>query len=199
MTSRLRIAIAEDERDMREYLQEAVVRLGHEVVVSASTGKQLVDQCRTAKPELVITDIKMGDLDGIDAAQQINQQQPVPIILVSAHHSNNLLSRVGNHNIMAYLIKPISEVDLAASIAIAMERFRNQQALSKEAADLRQALEDRKLIEKAKGIVMKRLQLGEEESFRRLRKIASVQNLKLAEVGRIIVASEEVFHQMEMI
>ena len=112
-------------------------------------------------------------------------------------HDAETLMRVGADHIMGYLIKPISEADLKAAIALAIVRFQHFLALSREASDLRQALEDRKVIEKAKGVVMKRLHTEEEEAFRRLRKFASDQNLKLVEVGRRIIAAEEIFHELE--
>ena len=98
---------------------------------------------------------------------------------------------------MGYLIKPVDEAQLRAAIALAMTRFRHFQALAKEAADLRQALEDRKVIERAKGIVMKRLRVDEDEAFRRLRKMASDHNLKLVEVGTRVITSEEVFGHLD--
>src|SRR5262245_35169834 len=153
----LRIAIADDERDMRDYLQEALPRLGHTVVAAAENGRQLVDRIRDTPPDLVITDIKMPDMDGIELSTVINRDRPVPVILVSAHHDAETLTRLGVDHIMGYLIKPVSEPDLKAAIALAMIRFRHFIALVKETADLRQALEDRKVIERAKGVIMRRL------------------------------------------
>jgi response regulator NasT len=197
MNKTLRIAFADDERDVREYLQEVLPRLGHEVVAVASDGAELVSQSQRFGPDLVLTDIKMPGLDGIDVAAAINRTRPTPVILISAHHNAELLERLGGDYIMGYLIKPIGEPELRTSIALAMTRFRHFQTLAKEAADLRQALEDRKLIEKAKGIVMKRLRVDEEEAFRRLRKLASDHNLKLVEAGKRISSAEEIFQQLE--
>jgi response regulator NasT len=193
----LRIALADDEPDMRDYLREVLPRLGHQVVAVASTGRQLADMVRTTAPDLVITDIKMPDMDGIETSIEVNRMRQIPVILVSAHHDAETLARAGVDHIMGYLIKPVSEPELKAAITLAMSRFQHFMALTREAADLRQALEDRKIIEKAKGIVMRRLRVDEEESFRRLRKHASDQNLKLAEVGRRVIAAEEIFHDLE--
>ena len=199
MKQPLGIAIADDERDMREYLQEALPRLGHRVVAVAETGRQLADQCRSAAPDLIITDIKMPDSDGIDAAEEINRERPTPILLVSAHHDAELLERAAGEHIMGYLVKPISEPDLKAAIAVSMMRFQHFQALARETADLRQALADRKLIEKAKGILMKRMGVSEEEAFRRMRKLATDKNLKLSEVARKTIASDEIFSQFDKV
>jgi len=193
----LRVALADDEPEIRDYLKEALPRLGHQVVGVASTGRQLADLIRTTAPDLVITDIKMSDMDGIEASMEVNRHKQVPVILISAHHDAETLTRAAADHIMGYLIKPISEPELKAAIALAMTRFQHYMALVKESADLRQALEDRKIIEKAKGIVMRRLRVDEDEAFRRLRKHASDQNQKLAEIGRRVIAAEEIFHDLE--
>ena len=192
----LRIAVADDERDVREYFQELLPRLGHQVTV-AENGRQLAEHCRLFNPDLIITDIKMPDCDGIEAAVEVNRQREVPVILVSAHHDAELLARASTDHIMAYLIKPVRQADVEAAIAIAMNRFEQFQAVRREAADLRQALEDRKVIERAKGIVMKRLSVGEQEAFRRIQRLAIDRNRKLLEVARTILGSDEVFQQLE--
>ena len=193
MNPTLRIAIADDEPDMRDYFQDVLPRLGHTVVAVAQNGRELVDQCRTAQPDLVITDIKMPELDGIDAATQVYQERPVPVILVSAYHDAALIERAEMDHIMGYLVKPIKQSDLAPVIAIAVSRFAQFQALHKEAADLRQALSDRKVIERAKGILMKKAGLDEAGAFRRLQKLASDKNRKLVEIASMIMTAEEAF------
>ena len=156
--------------DMRDYLQAILPCFGHLVVAVASTGRELVEKCRQERPDLVITDIKMPDMDGIDAASQICKDFPIPVILVSAYHDHDLVERAEEDHILAFLVKPIKQADLEPAIAIATRRFEQFQALRQEAADLRQALENRKLIEKAKGLLMKRAGLDENEAFRRLQK-----------------------------
>lgn len=193
MTRSLRIAVADDEPDMQEYFQTILPRLGHSVVSVASTGQELVDQCRESQPDLVITDIKMPDMDGIDAAAYIYRNGPVPIILVSAFHDAEYIRRAEADHILAYLIKPIKAADLEPAIAIAMRRFEQFQALRKEASDLRQALEDRKIIERAKGVLMKKANLDENDAFRRLQKLASDRNRKLIEIAHMILTAEEAF------
>jgi AmiR/NasT family two-component response regulator len=196
---RLRIAVADDEKDIREYLEEVLPRLGYEVVASAASGKEMLRRIREVHPDLLVTDIKMPDMDGIDLAGAINREAPIPVILVSAHHDQELVRRAAADHIMAYLIKPISEADLQTAIPLAMLRFRHFKAMADEAASLRQALEDRKLIEKAKGILMRRLRVDEEDAFRRLRMLASSQNRKLVDVSRAVSSAEEVFRQLESI
>jgi response regulator NasT len=193
MTRKLRIAVADDEQDMRDYFKTILPVLGHEVVAVAEDGRALVEQCRTARPDLVITDIKMPDMDGIDAANQIYRDAPIPVILVSAYHDAEFIRRAEADHILAYLVKPIKQADLEPAIAIAMRRFDQFQALRREAADLKQALEDRKVIERAKGILMKKANLGENDAFRRLQKLASDKNRKLVEIAHIILTAEEAY------
>jgi response regulator NasT len=185
----LRIVVADDEPVMGEYYQTILPMLGYQVVAVAQTGSDLINQCRVLKPDLVITDIKMPDMDGIEAAEQICREFPIPIILVSAYHDAELIERANLDYILAYLVKPIKQVDLEPAILLAMRRFEQFQALHKEAADLKQALEDRKLIERAKGILMKK-GWDEEGAFRRMQKEAMDNNQKLVQVARIIIAAE---------
>src|SRR5262249_55034988 len=109
MTQALRIVVADDEPDMREYFQKSLARLGHRVVAVAENGRELVEKCRQERPDLVITDIKMPELDGIDAATAIYRERPVPVILVSAYHDSQLLERAEADHILGYLVKPIKQ------------------------------------------------------------------------------------------
>ena len=193
MTPSLRIAIADDEPDMRRYFEKILPRMGHEVVVTAASGRELVEQCLVAKPDLVITDIKMPELDGIQAADELFRHRPVPVILISAFHDEELIERAESDHVLAYLVKPIKQAQLAPTIATATRRFAQFQAVQKEAINLRQALEDRKLIEKAKGIVMKRSNMDEAVAFRHLQKVASERNQKLVKLAEAIVVANEVF------
>ena len=193
MNQSLRIAIADDEPDMRDYFAKILPRLGHQVVAQARDGRELVEQCRALRPDLVLTDIKMPELDGIDAAVALYKDAPLPVILVSAYHDAELVERAEADHIMGYLVKPIKQADLRPVISLALRRFEQFQELRQEAADLRQALEDRKVIERAKGLLMKKAGLDEAAAFRRLQKLASDKNLKLVEVARILLTAEEAF------
>jgi response regulator NasT len=193
----LRIVVADDEPVMRKYYQKILPLLGHVVAAVAETGRELVEKCRTIRPDLIITDIQMPEMDGIEAASQIYQEFAVPVILVSAYHDPELIERAEADHIFGYLIKPIKQADLEPVIALTMRRFEQFQALSREADDLRQALEDRKVIEKAKGVLMRRAGLDEEQAFRRLQKLASDRNLKLVEAARAVMLAEEAFNPTE--
>src|SRR5262249_44876838 len=141
MTESLRIAVADDEPDMRDYFSRILPRLGHQVVAVAQTGRELVEQCREVRPDLIITDIKMPEMDGIEAALLLSREQAVPVILVSAYHDQELVARAETDHIMGYLVKPIKQADLAPVIGLAVRRFNELQQLRQETIDLRQALE----------------------------------------------------------
>lgn len=123
MTRSLRIAIADDEPDMREYFQKILPRLGHQVVVVAESGRALYEQCLLRKPDLIISDIRMPDMDGIEAVQAVNRKYSVPVILVSAFHNSDLVARAEIDHVMAYLVKPIRQADLEPAIGLALRRF----------------------------------------------------------------------------
>jgi response regulator NasT len=196
-TESLRIAVADDEPRMRDYYQDILPRMGHWVVCAAESGRALVEACARTRPDLVITDIKMPDMDGIEAANALSQDEPLPVILVSAYHDPELFQRASEEHILAYLVKPIKQAHLEAAIAIAVQRFDQFRALRQEAGELRQALEDRKIIERAKGILMKRTGLDEDQAFRRLRKMARDQNQKLAAVAQMLIRADEAFQMPE--
>ena len=192
MTRSLRIAIADDELDTREHFAAVLPLLGHEVVGIASNGRELVQLAEELQPELIISDVKMPEMDGIEAADAICSQRIVPVILISAFHERELVQRAAERRVLAYLVKPVKKADLEAAIAIVIRRFDEFQSLRKEAADAKQALEDRKLIERAKGMLMKRADLQEDEAFRRLQKLARSRNKKLVEVAEMILAADEI-------
>jgi two-component system, response regulator PdtaR len=185
------VIIADDEPRMRDYLWRSLERLGHQVVAAARTGRELIDHCRSQQPDLILSDIKMPDMDGIEAASQIYRTGAIPVILISAFHDVDLIERASRNHVLAYLVKPVKDTDLAPAIAVAMLRFQEFQALRREAADAKQALEDRKVIERAKGIVMKRTGLTEPDAFRRLQKLASAKHAKLVEIAQSLVTAEE--------
>jgi two-component system, response regulator PdtaR len=191
MSQRLRIAVADDEADMRDFLERMLPLCGHEVVSVAETGKELVEHCQTLHPDLVITDIKMPDMDGIDASTQICRDRPTPVILVSAYHDPHLVHRAEADHVMAYLVKPIGQADLGPAIAVAISRFQELQALRKEAGDLKQALADRKVIEQAKGILMKVTGIDEKDAYKRLQQLAADHNQKVIDAAHSVLAMEK--------
>ena len=192
MTRPLKIAVADDEPDMREYFEKILPHLGHQVVAVCEDGKQLVEQAQATHPDLIITDIKMPKLDGIEAANIIAAECPLPVILVSGYLDPELIRRAEDDHVLAYLVKPIKRNDLEASIAIAMRRFEQFQQLRSESTNLAQAYEDRKLIERAKSALMKLGDLDEQTAFVRLQKIAIQKQLRLVDVARSVLLTAEV-------
>jgi response regulator NasT len=186
----LRILIADDESIRLMSLRKQLAALGHRVVGEASSGEQAVALAEATQPDLAILDIKMPVLDGIEAAQQITAARPIPIILLTAYNETELVERAAQASIAAYLMKPVAEEDLLPAITLALRRFRQFEALRREVSDLREALEARKLIERAKGILMHRLGLSEDEAFRRLQRQSQDSNRKLAEVAEAIVMAD---------
>ena len=157
MDQSLRIIAADDEPLILANLQEMLSALGHDVVASVGTGSELVEQCQALRPDLIVTDIKMPEMDGLEAAQQLRgDERPVPFIIVSAHHDPEFVQRALENYVLSYLVKPIQEHELRIAIRLVMQRYREFQALKEQAESLQQALQERKLVERAKGILMKR-------------------------------------------
>jgi AmiR/NasT family two-component response regulator len=187
----LRVLIADDESIRLLSLRTQLAALGHQVIAEASTGEEAVALAESRQPDLAILDIKMPRMDGIEAAERITQMRPLPIILLTAYSEAQLVERAAQANISAYLMKPVSEEDLLPAITLALTRFKQFQALHQEVADLREALEARRVIEKAKGILMRRLTLTEDEAFRRLQRQSQESNRKLAQVAEAIVVADQ--------
>ncbi len=186
----LRILIADDESLRVMSLREQLEKLGHRVVAEAGDGRTAARLAGELKPDLAILDIKMPELDGIDAAKEMMQDRPLPIILLSAYSERDLAERAAEAHVASYLMKPISESDLLPAIALAISRFEEFQNLHREVDDLREALETRKLVERAKGILMRRLDLTEEEAFRRLQRRSQNENKKLGEIADAIITAD---------
>ena len=191
MNKGLRIAVADDEAEMRDFFEKVLPRFGHQVVAVAENGAQLVEHCRQLQPDLIISDIKMPEMDGIEACTQICSERAVPVILVSAYHDPALIERAEADHVLAYLVKPIGLADLQPAISIAMRRFGELQALQKECKDLKQALSDRKVIERAKGLLMKLAGVDEKDAFKRLQDLAAEKNQKLIDAAQSILAVEK--------
>ena len=175
---------------MRDYFARILPRLGHEIVATAQNGRELVERCHATYPDLLILDIRMPEMDGLQALEEICRVQPLPAILVSAYSDRDLVQRAEENYVMAYLLKPVKQGELSPAIALAMRRFEQLEALKNEARELRQSLEDRKLVERAKGLLVARRHVDEAEAFRELQKLAMQTNRKLVDVAREIVAGE---------
>ena len=189
---KLRIVIADDEPiillDLRQMLEE----LGMSVVGEASDGRQAVEKVRQLKPDLAILDIKMPEMDGIEAARQIVSQHPCAIVFLTAYAEEELVNQATAAGAYAYLLKPFRKQELAPAINVALTRFQQMQAKDKEVRELQEALETRKLIERAKGILMDRLGLSESEAFRRIHFMARNQNKTMKDIAQSIITASEI-------
>ncbi len=193
----LRVIVADGDPVMQQFYRDVLARLGHQVCV-ASTGPQLVELCRCLRPDLVIAAARPPELDGAAAAEEVCRERPTPVILVPAEDpARSVAPALRNPYVLACLSRPPRESDLEAAVLLAVGRFEQFQALRQEAADLRQALEERKVIERAKGLVVRYAGRSEEDAYRRLRKLASDRNWKLAEAARAVLSAGEVFQQLE--
>jgi response regulator NasT len=183
----MRILIAEDETIIRLDLRDLLVRSGFEVVAEAKDGEEAVELARSEEPDLAILDVKMPRLDGIDAARQILDERAIPIVMLTAYGQEELVSRAVEAGVFGYLVKPFRESDLLPAIHTARARHEELAALREEAESLAEALAARKAIERAKGLLMAKEGLTEEEAFARLRKASQVSGRPLRVIAEAVV------------
>ena len=183
----LRILIAEDETIIRLDLRELLESAGFEVCAEARDGEEAVELARSARtPDLAVLDVKMPRLDGIEAARRILEERPIPIVMVTAYGEEELVSRAVEAGVFGYLVKPFRENDLLPAIATARARHEELAAVRSEAASLSEALAARKAIERAKGLLMEREGLTEQEAFARLRKASQISGKPLRVVAEAL-------------
>lgn len=178
-------------------MERHVHALGHRVVGTAGAGRRAVEMSRTEEPDLVLLDIAMPGLDGISAACEILATRAVPIVMVTGHADPELVERAAAAGVFTYLLKPVSRRDLDAAIQMARARFAELQDLRKQVRDLTEALEVRKVVEQAKGILMKRLQVSEAEAFRRLQRRAAAQRKTLRQVAEAVREADRFYAELE--
>jgi two-component system, response regulator PdtaR len=183
----MRILIAEDETIIRLDLRDLLVRSGFEVVAEAKDGEEAVELARSESPDLAILDVKMPRLDGIEAARRIMDERAIPIVMLTAYGQEELVSRAVEVGVFGYLVKPFRESDLLPAIHTARARHEELAALREEAESLAEALAARKAIERAKGLLMAKENLTEEEAFARLRKASQVSGRPLRVIAEAVV------------
>ncbi|RAO98632.1 Fis family transcriptional regulator [Petrotoga sp. 9PW.55.5.1] len=190
---KLKIVIAEDEYIILMGMKNNLENLGYEVVGEATNGKELVKIVLEKSPDLIIADINLPVMDGLEALRYISQTKFVPSIIVSGYDDEELISKAKDIGVLGYLIKPIDESDLKAAIEIALSRFKDIKELKSELETTKEALESRKIIERAKGIVMERLQLSESEAMKFLQKKSRNSNKKIVDVANEIIEADKAF------
>ena len=190
--SQTRIVVADDESIIRMDLREMLVGLGYLVVGEAGDGLTAVTVAREVRPDLVIMDIKMPEMDGIEAAKVLTEERIAPVLLLTAFSQQELVRRAGEAGVVGYLVKPFGETDLAPAVEIAIARFKEFRTLEKEANDLRDTLETRKRVERAKGVLMQAQGLNEADAFRKIQKLSMNSRKSMREVADAILLAHEV-------
>jgi AmiR/NasT family two-component response regulator len=188
-TAAMRILVAEDETIIRLDLKDLLERAGFEVCAEARDGEEAVELARSARPDLAIMDVKMPKLDGIEAARRILDERPIPIVMLTAYGQDEIVSRAVEAGVFGYLVKPFREQDLLPAIHAARARHDELQALRAEAESLSEALAARKVIERAKGLLMEKESLTEDEAFARLRRASQASQRPLKVIAEAVVAT----------
>lgn len=190
-SSSTRVLIAEDNSKTRLFLKSQLELLGFEVVAAVSNGMDAVKLVSELKPDLVIMDVKMPEMDGIDAAKIISSKGPVPIILITGLSSDEMAMKAIESGVFAYLVKPVTKKQLEPAIKLALARYEEFKSLKVEVTDLKDAIETRKLVERAKGILMKRCNISEEDAFKLLQSHSQKENKKMREIADNIVTASK--------
>jgi response regulator NasT len=183
----LRIVVADNESIIRMDLRELLEEAGHTVVGEATDGVKAVDLARRHRPDLVIMDIKMPEMDGITAAKIISNEKLAPVLLLTAFSQKDIVEKAKDSGVLAYLVKPVKEVNLFPAMEIAISRFQEFAELERELEDVKNSLETRKILDRAKGILMDAYNLSENEAYRRIQQYSMSKRKSIREVAEAIV------------
>jgi response regulator NasT len=187
MKPSLRVVVAEDEALIRLDLVEMLTEAGYAVVGQAGDGEKAIEITEKEKPDLVVMDVKMPKLDGISAAERIANQRLAPVVILTAFSQRDLVERARDAGAMAYLTKPFTIQDLMPAIELAVSRFQEIKQLDAEISDLQDQLKARKLIEKAKGLLMKNLKISEPEAFKWMQKTAMDKRRSMTDIAQLVM------------
>ena len=191
MERSLRVLVAEDEYLCLMGIKANLKRLGHHLLGEASNGKEAVKLALEKKPDLIIMDINMDSMDGIEAIRHINEDLFIPCIILTGYTDDDLIQRAKDVGVFGYLVKPVDENDLKGAIEIAFAKFREFLNVKKELQDVEKALQSRKYIERAKGILMDRNGLKESEAMKKLQRMSKNNNKKLVQIAKEIIKAYE--------
>ena len=187
----LRILIADNESIIRMDLKELLEEAGHEVIGEAADGLKAVELTRKLKPDLVIMDIKMPEMDGIAAAKMISNEKLAPVLLLTAYSQKEIVEKAKDSGVLAYLVKPVKESNLFPAMEIALSRFKEYMEIEQELLDLRNSLETRKILDRAKGMLMDAYNLSEQEAFRRIQQYSMAKRKSIREVAEAIIEASK--------
>lgn len=185
----LRVVIADNESIIRMDLKEILEEAGHSVVGEATDGLKAIELTRKHRPDLVIMDIKMPEMDGITAAKTISHEKIAPVLLLTAFSQKEIVDKAKDSGVLAYLVKPVKETNLFPAIEIALSRFQEFSELEQELEDVKNSLETRKLLDRAKGILMDAYNLNESEAYRRIQQYSMSKRKSIRDVAQAIVDS----------
>jgi two-component system, response regulator PdtaR len=188
---RVRVIVADDESVICMDLREMLSNLGYLVVGEAGDGRSAVNLSRELRPDVILMDIKMPDMDGIEAAKILTEERIAPVVLLTAFSQQDLVQRAKAAGVVGYLVKPIKEAELAPAIEIALARFAEFRQLEKEVDTLQEQLETRKLVDRAKGILMDMQNLSEADAFRRIQKMSMNTRKSMKEIAQAIILTHE--------
>lgn len=188
----LRILIADDEPIIRLDLRKTLEGMGHTVVAEAADGKAAVELARSNELDLAILDIKMPEMDGLDAANLITGENVCPVLLLTAYSQQDLIERAKEAGVFAYLVKPFKEADLLPAIEIAISRYREMQTLEAEVTSLQDKIETRKLVDRAKGILMDKRGMKEQEAFRWIQLQSMNSRKTMREIAEAVILTQDI-------
>lgn len=194
---RTRVIIADDESIIRMDVREMLTNLGYLVVGEVGDGRSAVNLARELKPDILVMDVKMPDMDGIEAAKVLTEERIAPVLLLTAYSQRDLVERAKDAGVAGYIVKPFQESDLAPAIEVALARFREFRALEQEVEDLQEALRTRKLVDRAKGILMDTQDLKEAEAFRKIQKMSMNTRKPMRQVAEAIILAHQAQQQDE--
>jgi len=190
--SQIKAVIADDEPIIRMDLRALLEDMGHIVLGEAADGQKAIELTRTYRPDVVIMDIKMPVMDGLDAAKVIAQEKIAPVVLLTAYSQKDLIERAKEAGVFAYMVKPFQESDLMPAIEIAMARYLELQELESTVGSLEEKLETRKIVDRAKGILMDKYTMSEADAFRRIQHQSMNQRRSMKEIAEAIIIAHEI-------
>ena len=188
---KLRILVVDDESLIRMDITEMLEDAGHEVVAEGENGQQAIELAREYNPDIIIMDVKMPVMDGISAAKIISEEEIAPVLLLTAFSQEDIVDKASEAGVIGYLVKPIREEQLFPAIKVAVQRFRDYKSLGLELEKLQESLESRKLLDRAKGILMTAHGLTEQEAYRRMQQFSMNKRISLKELAEKIIAAAE--------
>jgi len=188
----LKIVVVEDDTTVRLFLKETLEKLGHQVVAEVATGSDMVKQVLALEPDVVVFDIHLPHLDGLQALAQIYQNRIVAAVAITADRDQDLVRRALEEHVLAYLLKPVEAYQLGPALQVAWARFEDLRKLTTENASLQQSLQNRKIIERAKGVLMKRHRWSEADAFRRLQRAAMNRRTSMVDLAQTVLNGKEI-------